>query len=110
MVGRHAKHAEIAAQLQAESLLYFAKYTNFTSADGYESAGLGELFMWSSRAFLLGPFAGTALTLPIFDGGRRKAQLAQARAQFDEDVALYRSQMLRVRPLRGCPEQRKGAP
>jgi multidrug efflux system outer membrane protein len=67
---------------------------DITGAFGYESAGLGELFMWSSRTFLLGPFAGTALTLPIFDGGRRKAQLAQARAQFDEDVALYRSQVL----------------
>lgn len=67
---------------------------DITGAFGYEAAGLGELFMWSSRTFLLGPFAGTALTLPIFDGGRRKAQLAQARAQFDEDVALYRSQVL----------------
>jgi multidrug efflux system outer membrane protein len=34
------------------------------------------------------------LTLPIFDGGRRKAQLAQARAQYDEQVANYRSQVL----------------
>ena len=67
---------------------------DITGSFGYESAGLGELFLWSSRTFLLGPFAGTALTLPIFDGGRRKAQLAQARAQFDEDVALYRSQVL----------------
>jgi multidrug efflux system outer membrane protein len=67
---------------------------DITGAFGYESATLGDLFTWSSRAFLLGPFAGTALTLPIFDGGRRKAQLAQARAQFDEDVALYRSQVL----------------
>jgi multidrug efflux system outer membrane protein len=67
---------------------------DITGAFGYESATLGDLFTWSSRAFLLGPFAGTALTLPIFDGGRRKAQLEQARAQFDEDVALYRSQVL----------------
>ncbi|HWX11339.1 MAG TPA: efflux transporter outer membrane subunit [Trinickia sp.] len=65
-----------------------------TGAFGYESARLGDLFSWSSRAFLLGPFAGTALTLPLFDGGRRKAHLAQARAQYDEDVALYRSQVL----------------
>ncbi|RKP45276.1 efflux transporter outer membrane subunit [Trinickia fusca] len=67
---------------------------DITGAFGYESAGLGELFMWSSRTFLLGPFAGTALSLPIFDGGRRKAQLTQAHAQYDEDVAQYRSQVL----------------
>jgi multidrug efflux system outer membrane protein len=67
---------------------------DITGAFGYESATLGDLFMWSSRSFLLGPFAGTALTLPLFDGGRRKAQLAQARAQYDEDVANYRSQVL----------------
>jgi outer membrane protein, multidrug efflux system len=67
---------------------------DITGAFGYESATLGDLFKWSSRAFLLGPFAGTALTLPIFDGGRRRAGLNQARAQYDEDVALYREQVL----------------
>jgi len=67
---------------------------DITGAFGYESATLGDLFMWSSRAFLLGPFAGTALTLPIFDGGRRRAGLEQARAKYDEDVAQYRQQVL----------------
>jgi multidrug efflux system outer membrane protein len=67
---------------------------DITGAFGYESATLGDLFMWSSRAFLLGPFAGTALTVPIFDGGRRRAGLAQARAKYDEDVAQYRQQVL----------------
>ena len=72
----------------------FFPQLNITGAFGYESAGLSQLFLWSSRTFLLGPFAGTALTLPIFDGGRRKAELAQARAQYDEQVANYRSQVL----------------
>jgi outer membrane protein, multidrug efflux system len=67
---------------------------DITGAFGFESATLGDLFMWSSRAFLLGPFAGTALTLPIFDGGRRQAGLDQARAKYDEDVAQYRQQVL----------------
>lgn len=67
---------------------------DITGAFGYESATLGNLFRWSTRTFLLGPFAGTALTLPIFDGGRRNANLADARARFDEDVALYRQQVL----------------
>lgn len=67
---------------------------DITGSFGYESATLGDLFMWSSRAFLLGPLAGTALTVPIFDGGRRKANLAQARSRYDEDVAQYRQQVL----------------
>ena len=67
---------------------------DITGALGYESATLGDLFMWSSRTFLLGPLAGTALTLPIFDGGRRRAGLDQARAKYDEDVAQYRQQVL----------------
>jgi multidrug efflux system outer membrane protein len=67
---------------------------NITGAGGFESATLGDLFKWSSRTFLLGPFAGTALNLPIFDGGRRKGNLANARAIYEEDVANYRQQVL----------------
>ncbi|KAF1029744.1 MAG: Multidrug/solvent efflux pump outer membrane protein MepC [Burkholderia plantarii] len=72
---------------------YFPKL-DITGAFGYEATTLGSLFMWSSRTFLLGPFAGTALSLPIFDGGRRSAGVQQARAQYDEQVANYRQQVL----------------
>ncbi|WP_323120526.1 efflux transporter outer membrane subunit [Burkholderia alba] len=72
---------------------YFPKL-DITGAFGYEASTLGSLFMWSSRTFLLGPFAGTALTLPLFDGGRRSAGVQQARAQYDEQVANYRQQVL----------------
>lgn len=65
-----------------------------TGVGGFESATLGDLFKWSSRAFLLGPLAGTSLNLPIFDGGRRNANLANARAVHEEDVARYRQQVL----------------
>lgn len=72
----------------------FFPQLDITGAFGYEASGLSQLFNWSSRTFLLGPFAGTALTLPIFDGGRRKADLTRARAQYDEQVANYRQQVL----------------
>jgi multidrug efflux system outer membrane protein len=72
---------------------YFPKL-DITGAFGYEASTLGDLFLWSSRTFLLGPFAGTALTLPLFDGGRRAAGVQQARAQYDEQVANYRQQVL----------------
>jgi multidrug efflux system outer membrane protein len=67
---------------------------DLTGALGYESATLGQLFNWSSRTFLLGPLAGTALTMPIFDGGLRNAQLDQARGRYDEEISNYRQQVL----------------
>jgi multidrug efflux system outer membrane protein len=65
-----------------------------TGALGFESGSLGNLFNWSSRSFLLGPLAGTALSLPIFDGGRRQGELEGALAQHEAQVALYRQQVL----------------
>lgn len=65
-----------------------------TGTAGFESATIGDLFNWSTRVFLLGPLAGTALAIPIFDGGRRKGNLANARAVYAEDVATYRQQVL----------------
>ncbi|MFC0401165.1 efflux transporter outer membrane subunit [Paraburkholderia rhizosphaerae] len=74
---------------------YFPKL-DITAAGGFEASTLSELFHWSSRAFLLGPFAGTALTMPLFDGGRRRAGVEQARGKYDEDVAQYRQQVLQA--------------
>jgi len=65
-----------------------------TGAAGFESSDLSNLFHWSSRTFLLGPLVGTALSLPIFDGGRRQAGLDRARAVYEEDVANYRQSVL----------------
>ncbi|WP_251862759.1 efflux transporter outer membrane subunit [Achromobacter sp. Marseille-Q4962] len=67
---------------------------DITGAFGFESSELGNLFEWSSRSFLLGPLVGTALSLPLFDGGRRQAGLDRARAVYEEDVARYRQTVL----------------
>ncbi|WP_206996198.1 efflux transporter outer membrane subunit [Trinickia mobilis] len=83
------------ARVGVAKAAYFPSLS-ITGNAGFESATLGDLFKWSSRAFLLGPLAGTALTVPIFDGGRRKGNLANARAVFDEDVANYRQQVLQA--------------
>jgi outer membrane protein, multidrug efflux system len=63
-------------------------------AAGFESGELGDLFRWSSRSFLLGPVAGTILSMPIFDGGRRRAGVDRALAAWEEDVATYRQTVL----------------
>lgn len=81
------------ARIGVAKAAFFPSLT-LTGMGGFESATLGDLFNWSSRTFLLGPFAGTALNLPIFDGGRRKGNLANARAVCEEDVANYREQVL----------------
>lgn len=67
-----------------------------TGAFGFESAELGELLQWSSRSFLLGPLVGTALSLPLFDGGQRQANLDRAKARYEEDVAEYRQTVLKA--------------
>ena len=81
------------ARVGVAKAAFFPSLT-LTGTGGFESATLGDLFKWSSRAFLLGPLAGTALTVPLFDGGRRRGNLANARAVYDEDVAQYRQQVL----------------
>jgi multidrug efflux system outer membrane protein len=67
---------------------------SLTGALGYESSTLGDLAQWSNRTFLLGPVAGTILSLPLFDGGQRKAGVAQARAAYEASVANYRQTVL----------------
>jgi len=81
------------ARVGAARAAFFPRLT-ITGALGYESAHLADLFEWGSRTFLLGPLAGAMLSLPIFDAGRRDAQLDQARAVYEEDVATYRQTVL----------------
>lgn len=65
-----------------------------TGAFGYASSDLDNLLQWSSRTFLLGPLVGAALSLPIFDGGRRQANVDHARAAYAQDVAQYHQTVL----------------
>ncbi|MDM0028979.1 efflux transporter outer membrane subunit [Variovorax saccharolyticus] len=52
---------------------------------GFASAELGDLFKSSNQAWSVGGL----VSLPIFDGGQRQAQLGVAQARRDELVALY---------------------
>lgn len=67
-----------------------------TAAGGFESSELGNLFEWSSRAFLLGPLVGAAASMPLFDGGRRKSQVQYSLASYEEQVANYREVVLKA--------------
>ncbi len=61
---------------------------DLTGALGYESASLGSLGNWSSRTFLLGPVAGTILSLPLFDGGQRVRLALLKRVQLMKKASL----------------------
>jgi multidrug efflux system outer membrane protein len=61
-----------------------------TASGGYASPELSDLFEWSSRAWLIGAIA----SLPILDGGRRKAGIESSSAELEGAVAAYREQVL----------------
>ena len=54
---------------------------------GFQSTGFSNLLSAPSSFWAVGPNA----LLSVFDGGLRRAQVAQARAQFDASAAYYRS-------------------
>ncbi|GGP18021.1 efflux transporter outer membrane subunit [Silvimonas iriomotensis] len=63
---------------------------NITAAIGLASLSAGDLPTWDSRYGQLGP----ALTLPIFDGGRLRANLSTKDAQYDLAVAQYNQSLV----------------
>jgi len=57
---------------------------------GFQSVDASSWFNWSSRLWSVGP----SIELPIFTGGLNRANLAGARAAYDETVADYRQTVL----------------
>jgi multidrug efflux system outer membrane protein len=64
---------------------------SLTGNFGYASENLKNLVSGPARQFSAGPLS---LSLPIFDGGRNKANLAVAKARYDEAVANHQSRLL----------------
>lgn len=61
-----------------------------TGAAGYASADLGSLVDWPSRFASFGP----SISVPVFQGGRNKANLKAAEARYEQNVATYRGSVL----------------
>ena len=57
---------------------------------GFESADLTDILRSASRIWT----AGIGVVLPIFEGGRNKANLERAKAAFDENLAQYQGRVL----------------
>jgi multidrug efflux system outer membrane protein len=68
----------------------FFPVVTLTASGGYLSGDVESLFNWNSRVWSIGP----SVSLPIFAGGRNRANLQRARSAHDESVALYRQQVL----------------
>jgi multidrug efflux system outer membrane protein len=77
------------ARVGVAKAAYYPRVT-LTGTAGYASTDLSDLFLWSSRAWLLGAVA----SLPVFDGGRRKAGVEFSTGDLDAAVAGYREQIL----------------
>ncbi len=63
---------------------------SLTGSAGYVSGEIDQLFRVDSRIWSIGP----SLYLPIFQGGRNRAQLQRSSAAYEEAVAVYRQRVL----------------
>jgi len=68
----------------------FLPSLSLTGEAGFESAELSEVFHRQSSLWQFGP----SLTVPIFQGGRNRANLQNAKAAYAEQLAHYRQQVL----------------
>jgi NodT family efflux transporter outer membrane factor (OMF) lipoprotein len=80
-----AANAEIGVAVAA----YFPT-VQLSASGGFESNDIAKWLVWPSRFWSFGP----AVSETVFDGGARGALTAQARATYDETVALYRQSTL----------------
>lgn len=79
------------AQIGVATSAWFPDLTISANA-GFQSRQFAQWFSAPAQFWALGP----ALALAIFDGGRRSAQVDQARAAFDAQAAAYRLTVLRA--------------
>jgi NodT family efflux transporter outer membrane factor (OMF) lipoprotein len=78
------------AQIGVARAAYFPVFS-LAGAAGFDSMSTSSWLTAPSRLWSLGPATGV---LTVFDAGRHRAQTAQAKAVYDEQVADYRSTVL----------------
>lgn len=79
------------AQIGVATAAWFPDLSISANA-GYQSRQFAQWFAAPAQFWALGP----AMALSLFDGGRRQAQIEQARAEFDAQTASYRLTVLRA--------------
>lgn len=68
----------------------FLPSVKLTGYAGLESLELKDLFSWDSRIWAIGP----NVSLPIFSGGKNRANLNVAEARYEQAIAAYRQSVL----------------
>ncbi len=97
LVGQRPDLAASVAQLKAANAQIgvakgaFYPALSLTGNFGYASQSLNDLASGGARQFSAGPLA---LSLPLFDGGRNRANLALAQARYDEARANHDTRLL----------------
>jgi len=61
-----------------------------TGSAGFESASASHILDWKSKVASIGP----SISIPIFEGGRLRYNLAAVRAQYQQAAAAYVNQVL----------------
>jgi multidrug efflux system outer membrane protein len=77
------------AQIGVATANFYPRFT-LTGAAGFESADLTTLFDWRSRTASIIP----SISLPIFQGGRLRANLDATKARYQQALAAYMNQIL----------------
>jgi multidrug efflux system outer membrane protein len=85
------KMREANAQIGVAQASFFPAF-KIGGTGGLESIGTVDFLDAKSRTLTIGP----SMTLPIFQGGKLKANLAASKARYDETLAAYRQSILTV--------------
>lgn len=83
------KMREANAQIGVAKASFFPVF-KIGGTGGLESIGTVDFYDAKSRTLTIGP----SMTLPIFQGGRLKANLAASKARYEESLAAYRQSIL----------------
>lgn len=83
------KMREANAQIGVAKASFFPAF-KIGGTGGLESIGTVDFYDAKSRTLTIGP----SMTLPIFQGGRLKANLAASKARYEESLAAYRQSIL----------------
>src|SRR5229473_7538835 len=77
------------AQIGVATAEFYPRFMLMSSA-GFQSANLATLFNWQSRVAAISP----SISIPIFQGGRLRANLDATKARYRQAVAAYTNQIL----------------
>lgn len=97
LVGQRPDLAASVAQLKAANAQVgvaegaFYPSLSLTANFGFASEHLRDIASGGARQFSFGPLA---LSLPVFDGGRNRANLALSKARYEEAVANHQARLL----------------